>query len=259
VVIGLTIALSSPAVAADKALAPPSYRSLEKLPDLSGWWYLELPPDAPPRYHLAKARFKPEVLEKLRAIDPTRAGPATDKGKTLRALECMPVRFSGFNGGFAEDVEFLLTPGRVTVLNESGLVRRIFTDGSSADETEQTNNGLAVGHWEGRTLVVETHAINPNAPLGPNWPGVPTIGHNVHVTERISLRNADTLEITTRLDAPDVLIEPFTTTYVYIRDKAHRFHEQSDCVDDDRSIDPVSGHQRFDLTPPSDLPPPPAN
>ncbi len=145
----------------------------------------------------------------------------------------------------------------MTLLNESGLVRRIFTDGSSADEMAQTNNGLAVGHWEGRTLIVETHALNPNGRLGGNWPGVPTIGRNVRVSERISLRNADTLEITARLDAPDVLLEPFATTYVYIRDKTHRFHEQTDCVDDDRSIDPVSGDQRFDMTPPANMAPPP--
>jgi hypothetical protein len=30
------------------------------------------------------------------------------------------------------------------------------------------------------------------------------------------------------------------------------------CSDDDRSLDPVSGKQRFDMTPPADLPPPPA-
>ena len=29
------------------------------------------------------------------------------------------------------------------------------------------------------------------------------------------------------------------------------------CADDDRSIEPGSGKQRFDMTPPPDLPPPP--
>ncbi|MEJ0038109.1 MAG: hypothetical protein WDO68_18860 [Gammaproteobacteria bacterium] len=258
VVVALTITLSSLALAADKASPRASYRSLEQLPDFSGWWYLELPPEATPAFYMAKAPFKPEVIKKFMAIEAAqRPGARDEQGNTLKALQCLPVRFIGFNGGFAEDIEFLLTPGRVTLLNESGLVRRIFTDGSSADEMAQTNNGLAVGHWEGRTLIVETHALNPNGRLGGNWPGVPTIGRNVRVSERISLRNADTLEITARLDAPDVLLEPFATTYVYIRDKTHRFHEQTDCVDDDRSIDPVSGDQRFDMTPPANMAPPP--
>ena len=29
------------------------------------------------------------------------------------------------------------------------------------------------------------------------------------------------------------------------------------CTDFDRAIDPLTGNQRFDLTPPPDLPPPP--
>jgi hypothetical protein len=257
VVVALTVALSSLAVAADKASPGASYRSLEQLPDFSGWWYLELPQDATPAYYMAKAPFKPEVVQKFMAIEAAQRPGAKDQGNTLKALQCLPVRFIGFNGGFAEDIELLLTPGRVTLLNETGLVRRIFTDGSSSDEMEQTNNGLATGRWEGRTLVVETHALNRNARLGANWPGVPTIGRNARVSERMSLSNAGKLEITARLDAPDVLLQPFTTTYVYVRDKTHRFHEQTDCVDDDRSIDPVSGDQRFDLTPPSNMAPPP--
>jgi hypothetical protein len=60
-----------------------------------------------------------------------------------------------------------------------------------------------------------------------------------------------------RLEAPDLFTAPFNVTFVYFRDRDHRFHEQSDCVDEDRSIDPKSGGQRFDLTPPSQLPPPP--
>jgi hypothetical protein len=74
----------------------------------------------------------------------------------------------------------------------------------------------------------------------------------------MSLKDADTLEIVMRLDAPEALTEPFTTTFVYERDHGHRFHEQSDCVDEDRAIDPASGSQRFDLSPPADLPPPPS-
>jgi hypothetical protein len=78
------------------------------------------------------------------------------------------------------------------------------------------------------------------------------------VHERISLRNANRLEIDATMEAPDMFTKPFQTTFVYVRDRGHRFHEQSDCVDDDRSIDSLSGDQRFDLTPPASLPPPPA-
>jgi hypothetical protein len=79
----------------------------------------------------------------------------------------------------------------------------------------------------------------------------------VRVEERITLRNPNTLEIALRMTAPDLFTEPFAVTLVYLRDRGHRFHEQSSCVDADRSIDPSSGGSRFDLTPPRGLPPPP--
>jgi hypothetical protein len=44
---------------------------------------------------------------------------------------------------------------------------------------------------------------------------------------------------------------------IYHRDRGHVFVDDLSCVEDDRSIDPVTGKQRFDLTPPADLPPPP--
>ena len=229
------------------------------LPDWSGWWYLDLEPhETPGTRYLIKAPFRPEIAAKLRAVNATRE-PGSDQDGTLKQLQCQPDRFTGISGGFAEDIEFLFTPGRVTVLNESGLVRRIFTGAERPDEAEATDSGLSTGHWEGQTLVVETHALNPNARFGPNWPGVPKIGRNVRVTERITLRNENTLEIALRMQAPDLFTEPFAVTLVYLRDRGHRFHEQSDCVDDDRSIDPKSGAQRFDLTPPAGLPPPPKN
>jgi hypothetical protein len=249
-VLGVAIAISSLVVAAEHA--PPS------LPDWSGWWYLDLEPhETPGTRYLSKAPLKPDVAEKIKAINVAQQPASSDEGGTLKTLQCQPPRFAGLSGGFVEDVEFLFSPGRVTLLNESGLVRRIFTGAERPDEAEQTDNGISTGHWEGQTLVVETRALNPNTRFGPNWPGVPKIGRDVRVTERITLRNQNTLEVAARIEAPELFTAPFSVTFVYLRDRGHRFHEQSDCVDEDRSIDPVSGGQRFDLTPPSGLPPPP--
>jgi hypothetical protein len=58
--------------------------------------------------------------------------------------------------------------------------------------------------------------------------------------------------------APDALTGPSKTTLAFRRDRDHVFHEASHCAQDDRSIDPKTQRQRFDLTPPADLPPPPA-
>jgi len=46
-------------------------------------------------------------------------------------------------------------------------------------------------------------------------------------------------------------------TLAFRRDREHVFHEASHCAHDDRSVDPETARERFDLTPPADLPPPP--
>ena len=113
--------------------------------------------------------------------------------------------------------------------------------------------GTSVGHWEGSTLVVETTGLDRDGFL---MNGV-KIGADARIVERISLEGEDTLEIARRVVAPGALTAPSEMSLVYLRDEDHVFHEASHCVKNDRSVDPETGEQRFDLTPPADLPPPP--
>lgn len=156
-------------------------------------------------------------------------------------------------------VEFLFTPGRVTVTTEEGLVRRIYTDGRTVPaDAVPTNTGISIGWWEGQTLVVETTHINPHTriPLPPN-PRAPAIGENARITERITLKGESTLEIEVVTVAPDALTEADRRTRLYTRLPKTMPSEATTCTEYDRSIDPASGEERFDLTPPPDLPPPP--
>jgi hypothetical protein len=45
---------------------------------------------------------------------------------------------------------------------------------------------------------------------------------------------------------------------IYVREAGYVAHELSNCPDFDRAIDPSTHLLRFDMTPPADLPPPPA-
>jgi hypothetical protein len=225
------------------ASGPPSsaYAALANLPDWSGWWgFGQAQPDELREQPLP---LKPAAREAARA-----AGPDADP---LRY--CRPMQFTGSNGGFTEAVEFLFTPGRVTVTNERGLLRRVYTDGRAMPAApDATNTGVSIGHWEGQTLVVETKGINPLAAYG----GVP-IGKNVRITERIFLKDPATLQIDVVTDAPDVLTQPDRRTRLYKRVAKTMANEITFCTEYDRSIEPGTGKQRFDLTPPADLPPPP--
>lgn len=223
------------------------------LPDWSGGW-------ASMRQALLDSNaaldqvIKPEGLATLKK---RRADSASNQ-LDIRPAYCPMPTFGGYSGGFHGSLEFLYTPGRVTVIWEGGLVRRIFTDGRALpDNPEPTDAGTSVGHWEGQTLVVKTNGLRPYAnPL--DVAGI-AVGNGAVVTERIFLKDANTLQIDAVLEAPEILTAPAKVTYVYNRGKDYTMSTYTACPQYDRLVDPKTGLQRFDLEPPSDLPPPPAN
>ena len=236
----------------------PATASMQTLPDWRGWW------DAVGEPGTGGLR---EVLQKLdvylpeaRRIVEERSAPGANLGGG--ALYCVPIRFSGGdNGGGVDDVEFLLMPERLTITNEDGMLRRIPIDGRALRENpEPSNGGTSVGKWEGDTLVIETIGLHPDTTFPtPSSPSSPQIGENVHVMERLSLNEQDQLVVNTELTAPQMLVAPINFTTIYRRDPGHIYRDHDRCSLNDRSIDPETGLQRFDMTPPADLPPPPPN
>lgn len=235
------------------------YDALDQLPDWTGWWYSPPPSSAPgagPPTAPPPRRTRPPLNAGAQArIDKANASgsdPGTPGGY------CQPFRFIGDNGTMT-GFEILFTPGRVTITNELGLVRRIFTDGRTFDANQpESITGNAVGHWEGATLVVATTGLDHTAAY-PNerTAGASEIGTGASVSERIFLKDPNTLEIDSTLVAPKLLTAPYHTTQLYQRDRHYTPEDKSACVKNDRLVDPTTGKQRFDLTPPPDLPPPP--
>jgi hypothetical protein len=151
-------------------------------------------------------------------------------------------------------LEILFTPGRVTMAVESGYVRRIYLrDKPPVNALDVSRGGTSIGRWEGTTLVVETSGLDPNAPFVPGS----TLGPGARVVERIALVDDATLAIEAVLTAPAVLAAPLTTQMRYRRAPDRVFTDFVTCVESDRSIDRATGLDRFDKTPPADLPPPP--
>ena len=244
-----------------------SYDSLKELPDLSGWWMVPVefnanarssalgrPPPLQPEYMPKVMQFVRQVLA---GVDPA------DLGFSVKERDCGRPRFDGGlqflgysdNDGFVGALEILSTPGRVTVTNEYGLIRRIRLDARPLPtDLEESSTGTSIGHWEGKTLVIETGGIDHTMEV---VPGVP-VGRNVRVIERLKLKEPDVLEVETRVTAPEILTTSWMTTKLFHRDRGHRFQELQNCVKNDRSVD-AAGRQRFDLTPPAGLPPPPAD
>ena len=256
---------------ASSAQTGATYESLKNLPDFAGSWTpltepFVLPPPTPTAGRAPAPAPTPDALcaaavpkgSKPEVLGRCREALQRDSAAAVRARAyCERQSFTGrpperAGGAF----EILFTPGRVTMAIESGLVRRIYMrDKPPANALDSSRSGTSIGRWEGATLVIETTGLDPNAPIAPGS----TLGPGAHVTERFSLVDADTLRIESTLVAPAVLVTPLATAQQYRRARDRVFTDFDTCVEGDRSFDRTAGHDRFDKTPPADLPPPPTN
>jgi hypothetical protein len=253
------------AAGAGKATQPgTTYESLKEWPDFSGGWVpltalfsssaAAAAPDTLPTGRIngtpLPRELKPELAARAASdLKQLLAGAPVERGY------CEPRTFAGLlpmNAGGS--LEILFTPGRVTLATESGLVRRIYLrDTPVPGALEESRTGTSIARWEGRTLVVVTTGISRNALLV----GRIAVGTGARVVERISLQDANTLEVKSTITAPEVLTAPMTAVNRYQRARDRVFTEFDVCVQGDRAFDEASKGERFDATPPADLPPPP--
>jgi hypothetical protein len=142
---------------------------------------------------------------------------------------------------FSFGIEFLFTPGRVTMLFEQGsTIRRIHTDGRPhTSDPEPSYVGESIGHWEGDTLVVDTNAIEAGVPL---LTGIPSSG-KMHIVERIRRVGPARIEIETMIEDPVILREPWRYRATYERSMFGWFDRRCSNDRDGRDQEP-------DLTPP---------
>ncbi len=142
-------------------------------------------------------------------------------------------------------IEFLFTPGRVTIITESySMVRRVYTDGSGLPaDPDPTYLGTSAGHWEGDTLVIETVGILPEtSPLA----GVASHSEKMRVTERVRLVEPDVLEITSTVEDPAVFLEPYTSVARYQRHRDWKIMEYV-CAQNNHDALDEQGNPGFSL------------
>jgi hypothetical protein len=209
------LALGAPALAADKAAAAPdekAWAALAKLPDWGrGVWQVDWQALFGPGGRPTPPSLTPEYAAKLKAFQ---AGQKVGENVQNENANCVPPGVPQIMQ-MPYPLEFLFTPGRVTIAIETdSQVRRIYTDGRKhPDDPDLTFNGDSIGHWEGDTLVVDTIALEPHIAIAPG------VGHSdqTHIIERIRQTGPDHLEIATTIEDPKVLTQPWTVTRPYIR------------------------------------------
>lgn len=214
-----------PVVAAGDASNPAPGRAewaaVADLPDLSGVWT----PGAMDKFEPGSTTapvWRPEIavqVERLKQLD------AEGNPQNIYT-NCLPEGLPSSVTQTLNSVEFLTTPGRVTVLGEfdGNRLRRIWTDGRGhPTDPDPTFSGHSTGRWENGSLVVDTIGVLPQVfiPLSQGV-GFPNNG-DMRVEERITLTGADTLRWDIVVHAPHVLARPWAATRTFNRHRERRF------------------------------------
>jgi hypothetical protein len=149
-------------------------------------------------------------------------------------------------------MEFLLTPGKVTIVIEAYTqVRHIYTDGRPLPEDPDLEfHGTSVGRWEGDTLLVETIGFSPLTDIAR---GIPHSG-KMKIVERFRLTGPDTMVIETTITDPDVLTAPFVSSSTLARHRNWTIAEYI-CEENNRNFTDETGKAGINLANPAGRPP----
>ena len=253
----VTVLIAIPAVAQQPAAMPQTivpdkvwpaaaervdFAALQKLPDWRGIWAPVMGGGAKAEIPQLKGTYKTrydQIQQLIKSGDP----------EALLKVERRPSACEppGMPGIMTQpyDLEFLFTPGRVTIIQEAYMqVRRVFTDGRPLpDDPDPTYNGASIGHWEGETLVVTTVGLREGGTMG-RW-GI-TYSDQVRQTERIHLdpKDRNVLIVENEFTDPKALAAPWHSVY---RFKRQRGLDQIEfvCAQNDRNPINEKGEVEF--------------
>src|SRR5580658_10629630 len=201
---------------AHKAPTPADWAALGKLPDFTGVWEVAMgggaargggrgAPGAPGAAGRGRAMAPAPALTAEYAAKAQQQASAAARAEDNPSANCLPPGMPAIMSQ-PYPVEFLMTPGLVTVVIEAYTqVRHIYTDGRPVPEDPDPSfDGTSIGRWEGDTLVVETMGFEP-VPRGINFP----YSEKMKIVERFKLDDPDTLSVDTTIEDPLALTKPF--------------------------------------------------
>jgi hypothetical protein len=197
------------------------WQALAKLPDFSGVWTPVISDQ------VAQERTNPPPWKPAAATQIEHMYAEEKAGRPFPVIDhCFPTGMPSYMLITHNAFEILMTPGRVTLLGEGdgNRLRRIYTDGRPHPaDPDPSFHGHSIGHWEGKSLVVDTIALLPEVYLAVNEAvGVPNNG-DMHIVERFRLLNADTLADDLEITADKLLSKTWKTTRKYYRQRAQKY------------------------------------
>jgi hypothetical protein len=210
-------------------------------------------PSIPPENHLP---FRPGWEAKWKSIR-QRAGEGQNVIDTGNRCAPLGIPYMSLYG----IIQFLFARDRVvtTGINDNG-IRIIFTDGRPHQrDPDPTYNGDSIGHWEGKTLVIDTTSLRADTYLEPGLPHSDV----VHVVERWQFAGPDTINVDVTVEDNKEFTKPLHATAVYTHHPNDRLHEDACENNRDRQVNgataligadgkpliakPKSGNARFKI------------
>lgn len=215
------LAASAPAKPSERSYTAKDWLAMAKLPDWRGTWV----PDVTDQFKQHKTNVPAWTPAVARQIDEMERVYAAGH-PTLILKGCLPLGMPNLMTITHNALEFLFTPGRVTVLGEAdgNRLRRIYTDGRGhPEDPDLTFHGHSIGRWEGGTLVVDTVGIAPESYIATDEAvGVPNNG-DMRIVEHIHLIDANTLADDLEITAPKVLSAPWKTRRLFHRQRGEKY------------------------------------
>jgi len=220
------------------------WAAVGKLPDFTGVWEVSPGSRGAAAAPAPRPALTPAYEAKRKAF---LAAPPEDS----EAANCLPAGMPGIMGQ-PYPMEFLLTPGKVTIVIEAYTqVRHIYTDGRPLPaDPDLEFHGTSIGRWEGDTLVVETVGFSPLTQLER---GVPH-SDKMKIVERFRLTAPDTMNIETTITDPEVLTAPYTSSRNLSRHRNWTIAEYI-CEENNRNFVDEKGKAGINLANPGGLPP----
>ncbi|HEX4275759.1 MAG TPA: hypothetical protein VHZ74_10410 [Bryobacteraceae bacterium] len=136
-----------------------------------------------------------------------------------------------FPAGYNNAYQIVQSPGYVTILYEMIHETRIIpVDGSPhLPSSVRQWNGDSRGHWESNTLVVDTTNYNGKGQAATSAAtgrvkGIPQ-SEKLHVVERFTRTDADTISYEVTIDDPEVYTKPWKVAIPLVRDADYRIYE----------------------------------
>ncbi len=177
---------------------------------LTGMWLL-----APRDFGAARPQpsLKPEIVAANEAARKAKAPGDTVLSED--AKRCLPEGMVNMMGN-EFGLEFLETPGRVTIVSEdSPLVRSVYLKATHGEAFMPSWNGHSIGRYDGKTLVIDTVGFNDRKSyVGRGAPPSTT----THIIERYTAAaDGKTMTGEMTIEDPAVLAQPFTVKRTYNR------------------------------------------